>query len=89
MPILTLGFIPQFARMELGFAFTLRENATGREIEIPCGINATIGVGWIPAMMNALQGWTLNDSEEIPNFKKRLAYAIASRAAGPANLARE
>ncbi len=84
VPILTLGFVPQFSRMELGYAFTLRETATGREVSIPCGIKATIGVGWIPALMNVLPGWTLNDSENSANFKKRLAYEIASRAAGPA-----
>ncbi len=81
-PILTLGFVPQFARMDLGYSFTLRETATSREVQIPCGIKATIGVGWIPALMNVLPGWTLNDSEESPSFKSRLAYAIASRAAG-------
>ncbi len=82
VPILTLGVVPQFARMELGYTFTLRETATGREIQIPCGIKATIGVGWIPALMNVLPGWTFNDSEESPAFKRQLAYAIASRAAG-------
>jgi hypothetical protein len=81
VPILTLGFVPQFSRMELGYAFTLHENASGREIQIPCGIKATMGVGWIPALMNVLPGWTLNDSENSTNFKSRLAYAIASRAA--------
>jgi hypothetical protein len=84
VPILTLGVVPQFARMELGYTFTLRETATGREIQIPCGIKATIGVGWIPALMNVLPGWTLNESEESPAFQKQLAYAIASRATGPA-----
>lgn len=84
VPILTLGFVPQFSRMELGYAFTLRETATGREVSIPCGIKATIGVGWIPALMNVLPGWTLDDSEQSASYKSRLAYEIVSRAAGPA-----
>jgi hypothetical protein len=70
--------------MELGYACTLHENATGREIQIPCAIKATIGVGWIPALLNFLPGWTFDEPEESPAFKNRLAYEIASRAAGPA-----
>lgn len=86
LPILTLGVVPQFSRMELGYAFTLHENATGREIQIPCGIKATIAVGWLPALMNVLPGWTFDEPEESPAFKNRLAYEIASRTAGPAAL---
>ncbi|HXU44856.1 MAG TPA: hypothetical protein VN783_04980 [Thermoanaerobaculia bacterium] len=81
LPILTLGVVPEFARMELGYSFTLREAATGRTIDVPCEIKSTIGVGWLPALMNVLPGWSLKEPEETKSFRERLAYAIVSRAA--------
>ena len=82
LPILTLGVVPQFARCSMGYAFTLRETATGRETPIACDIKTTVGVGWLPALMNVLPGWTLDDPEKGPRFEKRLAYSIASRLSG-------
>ena len=79
LPILTLGIVPQFNRMRLGYAFTLRETATGKETRIPCEIPAVLGVGWIPAAMNVLPGWTFQEPEESPRFERRLAYEIVSR----------
>jgi hypothetical protein len=81
LPLLTFGVVPQFSRMELGYAFTLRQRSTGREIAIPCEIETTIGVGWLPALMNVLPGWSLKDPEKTRNFDRRLAYAIAARTA--------
>ncbi|MFL6194680.1 MAG: hypothetical protein ACJ75H_10955 [Thermoanaerobaculia bacterium] len=77
--ILTLGVVPTFSRMELAYAFTLRETATGREARIPCEISSVQGIGWLPAAMNVLPGWTYQDPEESKRFERRLAYAIVSR----------
>jgi hypothetical protein len=84
LPLVTFGVVPQFSRMELGYAFSLRQTATGREVVIPCGIGVVVGVGWLPAVMNVLPGWSLHDPEKSRNFGRRLAYAILSRTAAPA-----
>lgn len=82
-PILTLGVVPQFSRCSMGYAFTLREVATGREAKIGCDIKMTIGVGWLPAVMNVLPRWTWADPETGGRYESRLAYSIASRLAAP------
>ena len=79
LPILTLGVVPQFGRMELGFPFSLRDTRSGEVIHVPCEIDGWIGVGWIPAVMTVLPGWTQDDPETSPRFETRLAYSIASR----------
>jgi hypothetical protein len=79
LPILTLGIVPQFTRMDLGYTFALRQVSTGREIVVPCEIESVMGFGWLPALMNILPGWSLTDPEDTPSFSRRLAYAIASR----------
>lgn len=81
LPIVTLGVVPQFVRCSMGYAFTLREAATGREAKIGCDIKMTIGVGWLPAVMNVLPRWTWSDPETGGWFESRLAYSIASRLA--------
>jgi hypothetical protein len=78
LPILTLGVVPQFNRCALGYAFTLREVATGKEARIGCDIKVTYGVGWLPALMNVLPGWSLDQQEEGARFESRLAYSIAT-----------
>jgi hypothetical protein len=83
LPVLTLGVVPQFARCSVGYAFTLRETASGKEAQIACDIKETVGVGWLPALMNVLPGWTLSDTEKSPRFERRLAYSIASRLQRP------
>jgi len=84
LPVLTLGVVPQFGRCSMGYAFTLREVATGAETKIVCDIKETVGVGWLPALMNVLPGWTLGSNEKGPRFERRLAYSIASRLQRPA-----
>jgi hypothetical protein len=79
--MLTLGIVPTFDHVRQGYSFVLRDAHTGQETEIPCEIDVTIGVGWIPALMSVLPGWTLQDAESTPRFKERLAYNIASRMA--------
>jgi hypothetical protein len=81
LPILTLGVVPQFGRMELGFPFSLRDTRSGEVIHVPCEIDGWIGVGWIPAVMTILPGWTQDDPESSPRFESRLAYGIVSRLA--------
>jgi hypothetical protein len=81
LPILTLGVVPQFGRMQLGFPFALRDTRSGEVIHVPCEIDGWIGVGWIPAVMTVLPGWTQDDPESGPRFERRLAYGIASRLA--------
>jgi hypothetical protein len=81
LPLLTFGVVPQFSPMNLGYAFTLRNLATGKETRIPCEIRVMVGVGWLPALMNVLPGWSLDDPEKTRNFGRRLAYAITSRTA--------
>lgn len=83
LPILTLGVVPQFGRMQLGFPFSLRDTRSGEVIHVPCEIDGWIGVGWIPAVMTVLPGWTQDDPESSPQFESRLAYAIASRLPAP------
>jgi hypothetical protein len=78
-PILTLGVVPQFSRCSMGYAFTLRETASGEETRIACDIKMTVGVGWLPALMNVLPRWTFADPEASGHFESRLAYSIASR----------
>ena len=82
--VLTLGVIPTFQEMELGYGFTLHHLATGREVRIPCEIRTIVAVGWLPELMNVLPGWSRDDPEKTRNFDRRLAYAIASRIAVPA-----
>jgi hypothetical protein len=79
LPILTLGIVPQFGKMQLGFPFSLRDTRSGEVIHVPCEIDGWIGVGWIPAVMTVLPGWSQNDPETSSEFEKRLAYGIASR----------
>jgi len=79
LPILTLGVVPQFARCSMGYAFTLRETASGEETRIACDIEMTMGVGWLPALMNLLPRWSLSNPEKSRQFESRLAYSIASR----------
>jgi hypothetical protein len=81
LPILTLGIVPQFHTDELGLPFRLRRVATGEEVVIPCEIRSTLGIGWIPALMNVLPGWSREDPERSPNYERRLAYSIVSRTA--------
>ncbi|MBW8877319.1 MAG: hypothetical protein JF614_20330 [Acidobacteria bacterium] len=38
----------------------------------------SLGVGWLPAVMNVLPGWSLSEPEQSRNFDRRLAYSIAS-----------
>jgi hypothetical protein len=80
LPILTLGLVPQFHTMEVGLPFTLRQVSTREEVVVPCEIRSTLGIGWIPALLNVLPGWSLDEPEQTPNFAGRLAYAIVSRA---------
>jgi hypothetical protein len=81
LPILTLGVVPQFHTFEVGLPFTLRRVSTHEEVVIPCEIRSTLGVGWIPALLNVLPGWSLEEPEQTPNFGRRLAYSIVSRTA--------
>jgi hypothetical protein len=81
LPILTLGIVPQFHTFEVGLPFTLRRVSTGEEVAIPCEIRSTAGVGWLPALLNVLPGWSLEEPEKTPNFGHRLAFAIVSRTA--------
>jgi hypothetical protein len=81
--ILTLGVVPTFQRFELGYAFSLRDTRSGETIHVPCEIEGKIGVGWIPAAMAVLPGWTQEDPEQSPRFVKRLAYGIISRLPAP------
>ncbi len=77
--ILTLGVVPTFQTSELGYAFSLRDTRSGETIHVPCEIQGKIGVGWIPAMMTVLPGWTQEDPEQSSRFERRLAYGIVSR----------
>jgi hypothetical protein len=79
LPILTLGVVPQFHTFEVGLPFTLRRIATHEEVAIPCEIRSTVAVGWIPALLNVLPGWSLEEPEQTSTFNRRLAYAIVSR----------
>jgi hypothetical protein len=79
LPLFTLGVVPEFHRMEMGYAFTLRHLSTGQETVIPCEIRATVGIGWIPLLMNVLPGWSTEDPEKTRTFGRRLAYGIVSR----------
>jgi hypothetical protein len=81
LPILTLGVVPQFGKVQYGFPFSLRDTRSGAVIHVPCEIDGWIGVGWIPAVMAVLPGWTQDDGESGPRFERRLAYSIASRIA--------
>jgi hypothetical protein len=81
LPILTLGIVPQFHTFEVGLPFTLRRASTHEEVAIPCEIRSTLGVGWIPALLNVLPGWSLEEPEQTQSFHRRLAYAIVSRTA--------
>jgi hypothetical protein len=83
LPLLTLGVLPQFHQTRLGTSFTLRDLATGREVRIPCEIESTAGVGWIPLLMNVLPGWSPGNTEKTTSFGRRLAYGIVSRLAPP------
>ena len=69
--------------MQLGFPFSLRDTRSGEVIHVPCEIDGWIGVGWIPAVMTVLPGWTQDDPESSPQFESRLAYGIASRLPAP------
>jgi hypothetical protein len=77
--LVSLGIVPTFSHLRQGYSFLLRNARTGEETEIPCELEVTIGVGWIPAAMSVLPGWTLQDVESTPRFRQRLAYNIASR----------
>lgn len=79
LSILTLGVVPTFEKFQLGFAFSLRDTRSGETIHVPCEIEGRLGVGWVPAMMAVLPGWTRQDPEQSPRFENRLAYSIASR----------
>ena len=79
LSVLTLGVVPTFGRFELGYAFSLRDTRSGETVHVPCEIDARLGVGWIPAMMAVLPGWTQEDPERTSRFEDRLAYSIVSR----------
>jgi hypothetical protein len=79
LPIVTLGVVPQFGKFQLGFAFSLQDTRSGETIHVPCEIEGRLGVGWIPALMAVLPGWTREDPENTSRFDRRLAYSIVSR----------
>jgi hypothetical protein len=91
LPILTLGIVPQWARFELGYAFSFHSSGgAGEPVLIGCGeAEGTMVVGWLGIPLNVLPNWTLQNPEESERFYNRLALAIAKRREDLVRLARK
>jgi hypothetical protein len=78
LPFLTVGVIPAKGTMARGWIVELQARS-GARLTVDASFASVCWMGWLPALANALPGWTFSAAPIHAHERERLAAALLAR----------